>query len=153
MLHKNKTAKTRVFATIWTAVIGTALVLVLGSCGLLNGVESVSKSGYVKVDYDKLAGYLRDKASAAEVNYIEITGTIPADHFKVQTSGISPLVARIKSGTGGTKKVALKLPKKIEGLTDMTKCFMSCEELVSLENIPEGVVNMESCFLFCNNLV
>ena len=115
---------------------------------------SGNSSQYTKVAYSDLAGYLAS-ASSSEVNYIEITGTIPAADLKgsfdmsTEVASPSPLGNTLKvSG----KKVALKLPETVSGLSSMEYCFANCTDLVSVENIPAGVTNMNGCFVKCTGL-
>ena len=118
-----------------------------------NGV--LKQGRYTEVPYGQLETYLAN-ASATEVNYIEVTGSIPAAHFK-GTSGSStspPSLGALGQllKNNASKKVALKLPNSISGLTDMSYCFVSCKNLVSLENFPSGVTDMQACFYNCGNL-
>ena len=62
----------------------------------------------------------------------------------------SPLAKILRDNL--TKKVALKLPKTIESLTDMSGCFVDCTTIVSLAGIPSGIMNMENCFTGCTSL-
>ena len=50
------------------------------------------------------------------------------------------------------KKIALKLPETIEGLTDMTSCFKGYTNVVQVSNFPASVTTMESCFEGCTSL-
>lgn len=119
---------------------------------------SFKKSGgggdpaYVKVPYTELDAYLRDTASSTEINYIEVTGTIQPEDFKGSGGSTLPSVLGQKIKTHPAKKIALKLPATVPGLTDMSRCFYKCENLVSVENIPEGVTSMGSCFFGCTGL-
>ncbi|MGI5174663.1 leucine-rich repeat domain-containing protein [Treponema sp. OMZ 840] len=107
---------------------------------------------YVKVSYAELDAYLRDTASSTEINYIEVTGTIQPEDFKGSGGSTLPSVLGQKIKAAAPKKVALKLPATVPGLTDMSRCFYKCENLVSVENIPEGVTSMGSCFFGCTGL-
>lgn len=105
---------------------------------------------YTKVWYDQLEAFLTSpQASSTAINRIEITGEIPQNHF-ASGSGASALGQKIQKA--GAKKLALKLPAGISGVTSMKNCFVSCGNLVSLENIPSGVTNMKNCFLNCTGL-
>ena len=113
---------------------------------------SGNSSQYTKVAYSDLAGYLAS-ASSTEVNYIEITGTIPAaDLIGTNTSGVytpSTLGTALKASG---KKIALKLPSSVAAGTSMANCFAECDKIVSVENIPAGVTDMTSCFVGCTGL-
>ena len=104
---------------------------------------------YTPVAYDKLAEYLANTASATKINKIEVTG-LKAEHLKGTYPNPSPLGQILKDNP--TKKVALKLPKTVEGLTDMSSCFQQCTNLVQVRNIPDGVTNMNNCFTECSSL-
>ena len=116
---------------------------------------NLEKSKYMDVRYDKLAHYLSSaypSSHAVEgINYIKITGTIPADDLRdyIYPSSGGRLAKTIQYAH---KKVALKLPDSIPELTTMYNCFTKCEYLVSLENIPSGVRSMAECFKGCKNL-
>ncbi|MGI5173018.1 leucine-rich repeat protein [Treponema sp. OMZ 840] len=105
---------------------------------------------YTQVAYTDLENHLATAASAEGVNYIEITGSIPSADFAGEYSNPGVLCQKIKAAS--SKKVALKLPSTVEGLTDMTYCFLNCENLVSVANIPQTVTNMDSCFYGCRGL-
>ena len=104
---------------------------------------------YTPVAYDKLAEYLANTASATKINKIEVTG-LKAEHLKGTYPNPGPLGQILKDNP--TKKVALKLPKTVEGLTDMSSCFQQCANLVQVRNIPDGVTNMNNCFTECSSL-
>ena len=107
-------------------------------------------TSHTKVRYDQLEAFLTSpQASSTAINRIEITGEIPQNHF-ASGSGASDLGQKIQKA--GAKKLALKLPAGISGVTSMENCFVSCGNLVSLENIPSGVTNMKNCFLNCTGL-
>ena len=92
------------------------------------GRKWLSQTGsYTEVPYGKLSDYLAN-ASSTGVNRIEITGPIPAADVKGMYSNPGALGSKIKIGP---KKVALKLPNSISGLTDMSFCFSKCTNLVS----------------------
>ncbi|XTB06633.1 leucine-rich repeat domain-containing protein [Treponema denticola] len=108
-------------------------------------------TSHTKVRYDQLEAFLTSpQASSTAINRIEITGEIPQNHFDGSSSGSGELNKRIKKA--GSKKLALKLPAGISGVTSMENCFAGCGNLVSLENIPSGVTNMKNCFLNCTGL-
>nr|WP_253700395.1 leucine-rich repeat protein [Treponema denticola] len=108
-------------------------------------------TSHTKVRYDQLEAFLTSpQVSSTAINRIEITGEIPQNHFDGSSSGSGELNKRIKKA--GSKKLALKLPAAISGVTSMENCFVSCSNLVSLENIPSGVTNMKDCFLNCTGL-
>ena len=115
----------------------------------------LEKSKYMDVRYDKLAYYLSSAYASSHavegINYIKITGTIPADDLRdyIYPSSGGRLAKTIQYAH---KKVALKLPDSIPELTTMYNCFTKCEYLVSLEKIPSGVTSMESCFKGCTAL-
>ena len=96
-----------------------------------------------------LAAYLNTGSPASDgIYYIKITGLQAADLEGSATASQLGKILKDKS----TKKVSLKLPKTVEGLTDMRHCFHGCENLVSVAVIPESVTNMNGCFLGCTNL-
>ena len=107
---------------------------------------------YTKVAYGDLATHLAS-ASPTEVNYIEITGTIPAaDLLGTNASGVytpSTLGTALKASG---KKIALKLPSSVAAGTSMANCFAECDKIVSVENIPAGVTDMTGCFVKCTGL-
>ncbi|UYT08734.1 leucine-rich repeat protein [Treponema denticola] len=108
-------------------------------------------TSHTKVRYDQLEAFLTSpQVSSTAINRIEITGEIPKNHFDGSSSGSGELNKRIKKA--GSKKLALKLPAGISGVTSMENCFTGCGNLVSLENIPSGVTNMKNCFLNCTGL-
>ena len=101
-----------------------------------------------------MANYLAN-ASASDVNYIELTGSIPAAALKGApgASGSPPNPGPLGEllRNNDSKKVALKLPSGLP-VTDMSACFARCTNLVSLENLPSGVTDMRACFYRCENL-
>ena len=113
----------------------------------------VSFSLYKKVPFEKLNAYL-STASASEVNYIEVTG-LKASDLKGDI-GASLLLEPSPLGKilndNASKKISLKLPKEITGLTDMSACFLKCKNLVQISEIPNGVINMNCCFSSCKSL-
>ena len=84
---------------------------------------------YTKVSYTALDGYLQNTASASEINRIEVTDIT---NIELQGSGVmsSPLCLVLNNHP--TKKVALKLPETVAGLTDMSFCFAGCPSLTTL---------------------
>ncbi len=121
----------------------------------IKSTGDLEKSKYIDVRYDKLAYYLSSSYASSHavegINYIKITGTIPADDLRdyIHPSSGGRLAKTIQYAH---KKVALKLPDSIPELTTMYNCFTKCEYLVSLEKIPSGVTSMESCFRYCTSL-
>ena len=119
---------------------------------------TVSFTRYVKVPFgtngEKLAHHLQTATPASDgIYYIEVTGLTKQDlqgDGQSHTPNPSPLGVILNAHP--TKKVALNLPKTIEGLTDMSYCFARCENLVSVAAIPKGVTNMRSCFENCTSL-
>ena len=122
----------------------------------VGGNGYLKEGRYTEVPYNQLEAYLANNASATEVNYIEVTGSIPAAHFKgtagSSTSPTYPGALGQLLKNNASKKVALKLPNSISGLTDMSNCFASCKNLISVENIPSDVTDMRCCFYGCENL-
>ena len=110
----------------------------------------VSFSLYKKVPFEKLNAYL-STASASEVNYIEVTGLkagdLKGDWASLKTSPLGEIFRY-----NASKKISLKLPKEITGLTDMSACFCTCNNLVQISEIPNGVTNMDYCFCACTSL-
>ena len=153
MNTKNLKSYTKVYKS-W--VLLGSILLVLSA---LTGCKGPSDSGgggtssqYTAVAYGDLAGYLAG-ASSTEVNYIEITGTIPA----VGLTGTNMMGTYTPSALGAVlkasgKKIALKLPSSVAAGTSMTNCFATCENIVSVENIPAGVTDMSGCFVECTGL-
>ena len=114
----------------------------------------VSFTKYKKAAYgtngDDLKNYLTTASPASDgICYIEVTGLTAAD-LEGTASRPSPLGKILKDNPA--KKVSLKLPKTVEGLTDMRYCFNRCENLVNAAVIPENVTNMNNCFLGCTSL-
>ena len=115
--------------------------------------EPPAPPSYTTVAYAKLADYLQKLPAGDTVHKIEVTGLTKADlqgDGQSHTPNPSPLGAILKATP--TKKVALKLSSGITGLTDMSCCFVHCENLVSVAAIPKGVTNMEGCFNGCKSL-
>jgi len=105
---------------------------------------------YKKVPFEKLNAYL-STASASEVNYIEVTGLkasdLKGDWASWKTSPFGKIL-----NYNASKKISLKLPKEITGLTDMSACFLKCKNLVQISEIPNSVINMDCCFSGCTSL-
>ena len=121
----------------------------------VGGNGYLKQGRYTEVPYGQLETYLANNASATEVNYIEVTGISAGDLKGTAGSSSNPanpglLGQKIKAAY--PKKVALKLPNSISGLTDMSYCFALCKNLISVENIPSGVKDMQACFYGCENL-
>lgn len=97
-----------------------------------------------------LADYLNTGSPASDgIYYINITGLKGAD-LDGEDAKPSRLGKILKDKS--SKKVSLKLPKTVEGLTSMRNCFLGCENLVSVAVIPESVNDMNGCFKDCTNL-
>ncbi|MGI5097740.1 leucine-rich repeat domain-containing protein [Treponema socranskii] len=109
---------------------------------------------YTPVTYANLAAYLQGLPEDSTVHKIEVTDLVAANLKGSPSSGSEessiPLGKVLKANSD--KKVALKLPETIEGLTDMRYCFYKCENLVSVVKIPGSVTNMRNCFYGCKNL-
>ncbi len=105
---------------------------------------------YKKVPFEKLNAYL-STASASEVNYIEVTGLkasdLKGDWDSLKTSPLGEIFRY-----NASKKISLKLPKEITGLTNMELCFYNCKNLVQISEIPNSVINMDCCFSGCTSL-
>ena len=120
----------------------------------VGGNGCLKEGRYTEVPYNQLGTYLAN-ASATEVNYIEVTGTIPEGDLNgsppspPSPPNPGPLGQNIKSIY--PKEVALKLPSS-PSVNNMKYCFASCTNLISVENIPSGVTNMEGCFYQCLKL-
>ena len=114
----------------------------------------VSFSRYKKVPFGTngadLNTYLNNQSPASDgIYYIEVTG-LTAPDLKGSSSEASALGKILKNNSA--KKVALKLPKTIAGLTDMSFCFKGCTNLAHVTEIPAGVTNMIACFSGCTSL-
>ena len=99
---------------------------------------------YTKVSYTALDGCLQNTASASEINRIEVTDIT---NIELQGSGVmsSPLCLVLNNHP--TKKVALKLPETVAGLTDMSFCFAGCPSLTTLSSVPAGVTKIYNSVL------
>ena len=133
------------FAVTPKIVSGTPQPWTVGGNGCLK------QGRYTEVPYGKLAAFLAN-ASENEVNYIEVTGMSAAALKGTYGSPPNPGPLGALLNNNSSKKVALKLPNSISGLTDMGCCFVKCTNLVSLENFPSGVTDMRACFYRCENL-
>ena len=117
----------------------------------VGGNGCLKQGRYTEVPYGQLAAYLAN-ASSTEVNYIEVTGISAAAFVGTYGSPPNPGPLGELLNNNPSKKVALKLPNSISGLTSMDSCFVHCKNLVSLENLPSGVENMRACFYDCKGL-
>ena len=106
---------------------------------------------YEPVLFSDLSNYLQNTASSTDVNKIEVQGLTAAD-LKGDSyhDEASPLGKILEANSD--KKVALKFGGKIEGLTDMSYCFVKCTNLTQVSVIPSGVTNMYGCFSNCTSL-
>ncbi len=148
-----KTSNKKAYAFKRGAALAIAVVLFAGlaiSCS--NGSDSGGTPSitYVQVPYNKLDDYLTNQASETGINYIEITGAIPAADLKGSATDASALGKKLAGAS--PKKIGLKLPQSIEGLTDMYSCFSGCNNVVGLAAIPHGVTSIEDCFRGCTAL-
>ena len=138
--------KTNLFDKKALAFFGTAAVLLAAvfTAGCKADVnEGGSKSDYATVPFGENGKDLKDY-----VHKIEVTGLKKEDLIGSGDAG--PLGKILKENS--TKKVALKLPKTIDGLTDMSACFYGCTNLVQAPELPATVTNMNSCFKGCTGL-
>ncbi len=117
----------------------------------LMGTEPDKFTPYRQVAYDDLDIFLA-AASATEITYIEVTG-LTKEHLTEGESSSNACLLGQKFQANSTKKIALKLPETVAGLTNMNYSFIACKSLISVENIPSGVKKMKSCFKDCHNLV
>ena len=109
--------------------------------------EEPTPPEYTPVAHGKLKEYIQKLPPGDTVHKIEVTG-LKKEHLNDSGSGSLRSILHF----GLNKKVALKLPKTVEGLTDMSNCFLECENLVSVANIPSGVTDMRGCFEGCIRL-
>ena len=131
--------------------IGLALIALFGMTGCPNAAkpeEPPAPPEYTPVAHDKLKEYIQKLPAGDTVHKIEVTG-LKAEHLN-GNNGSGSLRSILHFGLN--KKVALKLPKTVEGLTDMSNCFLECENLVSVANIPSDVHEMRGCFQGCIRL-
>ncbi|EPF30164.1 BspA family leucine-rich repeat surface protein [Treponema medium] len=136
------------FNRITVAVLAVIVSLLCTACPQNGGAPGNNTGNYTQVPFAQLDDYLKTKASASTVNYIEVTGLKKEDLGGLMEA--SPLGKTLKASP--SKKVALKFGGTIAGLTDMYSCFRECETLVQVSGIPEGVTDMSSCFNDCTNL-
>ena len=136
------------FNRITVAVLAVIVSLLCTACPQNGGAPGNNTGSYTQVPFAQLDDYLKTKASASTVNYIEVTGLKKEDLGGLMEA--SPLGKTLKASP--SKKVALKFGGTIAGLTDMYSCFRECETLVQVSGIPEGVTDMSSCFNDCTNL-
>lgn len=131
--------------------IGLALIALFGMTGCPQAAkpeEPPAPPEYTPVAHDKLKEYIQKLSAGDTVHKIEVTG-LKAEHLNGNNgSGTLKSILHVDLN----KKIALKLPKTVEGLTDMTACFLECENLVSVANIPSGVLDMKDCFYGCIRL-
>ena len=86
---------------------------------------------YEPVSFSDLSNYLQNTASSTDVNKIEVRGLTAADLKGTACNDASPLGKILEANSD--KKVALKFGGKIEGLTDMSYCFVNCTSLTHTE--------------------
>lgn len=149
--------KTNLFDKKALAFFGTAAVLLAAvfTAGCKADVnDGGSKSDYATVPFGEngkdLKEYLQKLPADSTMHKIEVTGLKKED--LIGGSGdASPLGKILKDNS--TKKVALKLPQTIDGLTDMTLCFYGCTNLVQAPELPATVTTMRSCFQNCTGLI
>jgi len=131
--------------------IGLALIALFGMTGCPQAAkpeEPPAPPEYTPVAHDKLKEYIQKLPAGDTVHKIEVTG-LKAEHLNGNNgSGTLKSILHVDLN----KKIALKLPKIVEDLTDMTACFLECENLVSVANIPSGVLDMKDCFYGCIRL-
>ena len=130
--------------------IGLALIALFGMTGCTQATkpeEPPAPPEYTPVAHSKLKEYIQKLPAGDTVHKIEVTG-LKKEHLNDSGSGSLRSILHF----GLNKKVALKLPKTVEGLEDMTACFAECENLVSVANIPSGVHEMRGCFQGCIRL-
>lgn len=149
---KNAAAPARQNAAL---TVFAALALMLAAALIFTGCKqpaapepTPAPPAYTTVAYAKLAEYLQKLPEGTATHYIEVTG-LKKEHLN-GNNGSNSLKSILHVDLN--KKVALKLPKTVEGLTDMTACFLECENLVSVANIPSGVREMKDCFYGCIRL-
>lgn len=144
----------KAFAFLGAAAVLFAAVFTVGCSNGTGGGSVTPATEYTKVEFSQLNDYLKDKASGTEVNYIEVTGLTAADlkgsYNNIKNTAEPSPLGKILSSSW--KRVALKFGGSIEGLTDMSFCFYSCEKLTQAPVIPESVTDMRACFSFCTGL-
>ena len=131
--------------------IGLALIALFGMTGCTQAAkpeEPPAPPEYTPVAHAKLKEYIQKLPAGDTVHKIEVTG-LKAEHLNGNNgSGTLKSILHVDLN----KKIALKLPKTVEGLEDMTACFAECENRVSVANIPSGVRDMRDCFHGCIRL-
>jgi Mycoplasma protein of unknown function, DUF285. len=149
--------KTNLFDKKALAFFGTAAVLLAAvfTAGCKADVnDGGSKSDYATVPFGEngkdLKEYLQKLPDGSTVHKIEVTG-LKKEDLKGGSGDASSLGKMLKDNL--TKKVVLKLPKIIDGLTDMTLCFYGCTNLVQAPELPATVTTMSSCFQDCIGLI
>ena len=139
---KTTNSKTKAKA-FWGAAFVLLIALLFTGCPqAAKPEEPPAPPEYTPVAHDKLKEYIQKLPAGDTVHKIEVTG-LKAEHLNGNNgSGTLKSILHVDLN----KKIALKLPKTVEGLTDMTACFLECENLVSVANIPSGVLDMKDCF-------
>ena len=140
--------KTTKAKTFWGAAFVLLIAVLFTGCpNAAKPEEPPAPPEYTPVAHAKLKEYIQKLPAGDTVHKIEVTG-LKAEHLNDSGSGSLRSILHF----GLNKKVALKLPKTVEGLTDMSNCFLECENLVSVANIPSGVRDMRDCFAGCIRL-
>lgn len=129
--------------------------LVLGcNTNVSNGgeVQPPTPPVYTPVAYADLPNHLTTAQPETNgIYYIEVTGlTAPDVKGNILSDSESPLGKILKKNK--KKKVALKFGTISYGVTDMTKCFEGCTNLVQVSNIPDSITDMYGCFRGCTKL-
>ena len=140
--------KTGAAALITAATLTLALLFTACPQKAKPKAEEPTPPEYTPVAHGKLKEYIQKLPPGDTVHKIEVTG-LKKEHLNGH-SGSNSLKSILHVDLN--KKVALKLPKTVEGLTDMSNCFLECENLVSVANIPSGVQEMKDCFQGCTRL-
>ncbi|MGI5096881.1 leucine-rich repeat protein [Treponema socranskii] len=148
--------KTTIFNRKAQAFFAAAAVLAaVFTAGCKTESDGDSGPGYVKVDFgtngDGLKEYLKTKASSVEVNYIEITGLAKEDLKGTTSPSTASRLGKILIDNDAID-VALKFGE-IPDLTDMSRCFYECKNLVKAPEIPESVTDLDFCFCGCERLI
>ena len=144
---KTTNSKTKA-KTFWGAAFVLLVALLFTGCTqAAKPEEPPAPPEYTPVAHAKLKEYIQKLPAGDTVHKIEVTG-LKKEHLNDSGSGSLRSILHF----GLNKKVALKLPKTVEGLTDMSNCFLECENLVSVANIPSGVRDMRDCFHGCIRL-
>ena len=144
---KTTNSKTKA-KTFWGAAFVLLVALLFTGCTqAAKPEEPPAPPEYTPVAHSKLKEYIQKLPPGDTVHKIEVTG-LKKEHLNDSGSGSLRSILHF----GLNKKVALKLPKTVEGLTDMSNCFLECENLVSVANIPSGVTDMRGCFEGCIRL-